>query len=59
MEERFDAVTIATANLVGLLESEQAEAYDEHLLVWADYVGWMKDNAYDLLFVLEAADEPV
>ena len=32
--------------------------YEGHLVVWADYVGWMKDRAEDVMAIIAAANSP-
>ena len=49
LDQKFDTFTVALATLCSLYEAREQDAYEGHLVVWADYVGWMKDRAEDVI----------
>ena len=55
LDERFDAFTTALSVLAGLLGEEETQSYNDHLIVWAEFVGDMRDRAYETIQILEAA----
>ena len=55
LDERFDAFTTALSILAGLLGEEETQSYNDHLIVWAEFVGDMRDRAYETIQILEAA----
>ena len=55
LDERFDAFTAALSGLTGLLEADDVDMYNDHLIVWAEYVGDMRDRAFETAQILDAA----
>ena len=55
LDDRFDAFTTALSLLSGLLGDEEQQSYNDHLIVWAEFVGDMRDRAYETIQILEAA----
>ena len=53
MDDKFDGFTVALSNLAAHLAPLEADQYEAHLLVWAQYCGWMKDRAEDTIRLLE------
>ena len=55
LDERYDAFAGAIGTLISLLDHSEAVRYETHMVVWADYCGWLTDRAKDLITLLEAA----
>ena len=55
LEQKFDSFTGAIGTLISLMEPNDAERYESHMVIWADYVGWLQDRAEDLICILDAA----
>ena len=49
LDQKFDTFTVALATLCSLYENQEQMLYESHLVLWADYVGWMKDRAEDVM----------
>ena len=60
MNEKFEAFTSALATFCTVMEDEEEiRMFEEHLLVWTEYVGWMRDRAEDLIALIEGAQQPI
>ena len=52
LEAKFDAFTIALANFCSVMDQqEEVERYEQHLVLWTDYIGWLTDRANDVLLL--------
>ena len=41
-----------------VVRSPGPRGHESHLVLWADYVGWMKDRAEDDMAIIAAANSP-
>ena len=56
LDDKFDAFTVAFTTLSSHLDEEEAMQYDTHLLVWAEFYGWMKDRAENTMKILDSVE---
>ena len=53
---KLDSLTTALSTLCSLMDdSDEVVAFEDHIMVWVDYCGWLKNRAYVILDMLEAA----
>ena len=52
LDEKFDSFTGALTTLTCVIEETEVTAYNEHLMEWADYCGYLKDRAHDTINML-------
>ena len=55
LEEKFDAFTTALSVYSGLLSAEEVPAWEDHMIVWAEYVGDLKVSTLETIHILETA----
>ena len=54
LDEKFDSFTTAIAVLCSLIEDTvDRDLFEAHLVRWADYIGWMKERAAEVIALLE------
>ena len=53
LDEKFDAFTVALTVLTSLLQDDEAQSYEDHLVTWAEYVGELKSRALETMILLE------
>ena len=53
MDDKFDGFTVALSNLATHLTPLEADQYEAHILLWAQYCGWMKDRVEDTRRLLD------
>ena len=53
LDEKFDSFTEALTTLTYVIEESEVASYNEHLMEWADYCGFLKDRAHDTIDMLE------
>ena len=53
---KLESFTTALSTLCSLMDDrEEVVAFEDHLMVWVDYCGWLKNRAYVILDMLETA----
>ena len=54
LDEKFDSFTTAVAVLCSVIEDDvDRDLFEAHLVRWADYIGWMKERATEVIALLE------
>ena len=60
VEERFDTFTVAISVFCSVMEDEnEIDMYEQYLVTWADYVGWLKDRAYETIALIDSANTQI
>ena len=55
LDDKFDAFTVALTTFSAHVEEEEVLQYETHLLVWAEFCGWMKDRGESTIRILDTA----
>ena len=51
LELKFEAFSCAIAAMCIIIEQVEARLYEQHLLVWANHYGWIKDKAEQMVSI--------
>ena len=54
LEDKFDAFIVALSILTSLMSDEDGSQYENLLLEWTEFCGWLKDRADQTIRVLQA-----
>ena len=54
LEDKFDAYIVALSIFTSLMNDEDGARYENLLLEWTEYCGWLKDRADQTIKVLQA-----
>ena len=57
MDERVDAFVHTVATLVGIVDHDTADSYEEHLMDWSNYCEGLKERGREVIALIDAAQQ--